>query len=88
LVAIARPFLRDHAADVQLIPVAVLPGWLQTVGKIFPLSHLAIGLQRGVAISVHGTGLTGSDVGILTAWAIAGTLVAVRGFRWEPQARG
>lgn len=71
------------------IPISVLPSWLQTVGKVFPLSHLATGLQRGVATGATGTGLTASDIGILLAWALAGLAVAAWGFRWEPQsARG
>lgn len=68
------------------IPISVLPGWLATVGKVFPLAHLAAGLQRGLAQGATGTGLTAADLEILAAWAAAGLLLAVRGFRWEPQA--
>lgn len=70
------------------IPIAVLPGWLSTVGKVFPLSHLAAGMQRGLGEGATGTGLTAADLGILAAWALAGLVLAVRGFRWEPQASG
>jgi ABC-2 type transport system permease protein len=68
------------------IPVASLPDWLTTVGKVFPLSHLTIGLQRAVETGTAGTGLTGADVGVLLAWGFAGILVSSRLFRWEPQA--
>ena len=70
------------------IPVASLPQWLNTIGKIFPLSHLTIGLQRAVATGVYGTGLTGTDLAILAAWGLAGLIVSARFFRWEPQGRG
>ncbi len=70
------------------IPVAVLPNWLDTIGKIFPLSHLAQGLQRSVAIGVHGTGIGASDVVILAAWGLVGIGLAAWKFRWEPQGRG
>lgn len=68
------------------IPLSTLPSWLSTVGKVFPLAHLASGMQRGLAVGATGTGLTAADLGILVAWAVAGLLLAVRGFRWEPQA--
>jgi len=68
------------------VPLSVLPGWLATVGKVFPLSHLAVGMQRGLAQGATGTGLTAADLGILALWALAGLVLAARGFRWEPQA--
>jgi ABC-2 type transport system permease protein len=68
------------------IPVAVLPKWLQTIGQIFPLSHLAAGIQLGLVHGATGTGITGKNLGILLAWAAFGLVVAARGFRWEPQA--
>jgi ABC-2 type transport system permease protein len=70
------------------IPLVALPGWLGTVGKVFPLSHLASGLQRGLVIGSTGTGLTAADIGILLAWGAFGLVVAATTFRWEPQARG
>lgn len=69
------------------ITLSALPGWLSTIGKVFPLYHLAAGMQRGLAQGATGTGITAADIGILAAWALAGLLLAVRGFRWEPQAR-
>jgi ABC-2 type transport system permease protein len=68
------------------IPLKALPGWLQTVGKIFPLEHLASGLQQGLVVGATGTGLTAANVGVLLAWAAVGLVVAAVGFRWEPQA--
>jgi ABC-2 type transport system permease protein len=70
------------------IPVSSLPHWLTTLGKVFPLAHLAIGLQSAVATDASGTGLTGANIAVLAAWGIAGILVSARFFRWEPQARG
>ena len=68
------------------IPVDQLPTWLQEVGRIFPLAHLAEGLQRAVADPSLGTGITAENVAVLAAWGLVGLAVAVRGFRWEPQA--
>jgi ABC-2 type transport system permease protein len=70
------------------IPIDQLPNWLQDVGRVFPLYHLAAGMQTALGTS-SGTGLTGNDVLSLVIWAAAGLIVAVRRFKWEPQtARG
>ncbi len=68
------------------IPIDQLPHWLQEVGRIFPLSHLAEGLQGTLSPEATGTGLKGGDVASLLVWALIGAFVATRRFRWEPQA--
>jgi ABC-2 type transport system permease protein len=69
------------------IPVAIMPAWLLDIGKVFPLEHLARGLQ--LAFLVPGsTGLTGTNLAVLVAWGVVGLLVAIRTFRWDPLAAG
>lgn len=68
------------------VPVALMPAWLVDVGKVFPLEHLATGLRRAFTVS-SSTGLTVGDIGVLVLWGLAGMLVAVRTFEWEPLAR-
>jgi ABC-2 type transport system permease protein len=68
------------------ISVDNLPNWLETVGKVFPLYHLADGLQTCLASGVGGTGLDGGNVAALALWGAAGLFIAVRRFHWEPQA--
>jgi ABC-2 type transport system permease protein len=67
------------------IPVDQLPSWLESVGRIFPLYHLADGLQTAL-VSGGGAGLAMGDVVSLALWGLAGLLIAKRHFRWEPQA--
>ena len=67
------------------IPVDQLPQWLETVGKIFPLYHLALGLQTTLSPSATGSGLDAGNVLILALWALAGARIASKRFRWEPQ---
>lgn len=67
------------------IPVDQLPNWIEEIGRVFPLYHLAEGLQTTFAAS-SGTGLDAGNVALLGAWAAVGIVVAARGFRWEPQA--
>jgi ABC-2 type transport system permease protein len=70
------------------IPISSLPDWLQQVGRIFPLYHLADGLQNTFFPTGGGIGLQGSNVTSLAIWGIAGLVVAVRRFKWEPQGPG
>ena len=67
------------------IPLEALPNWLRTVGKVFPLEHLAIGMQRGLIAGATGTGITAFDMAVLGAWAAAGLVGASLFFRWEPR---
>ncbi len=69
------------------IPVAVMPKWMLDLGKVFPLEHLARGLQTGFLVP-GSTGITLDDLGILAIWGAAGFLIAVRTFRWESLATG
>jgi ABC-2 type transport system permease protein len=68
------------------IPVETLPTWLETIGKVFPLYHLALGLQTTLAPGATGTGLDLGNLIALIIWALVGIRIATRRFRWEPQA--
>jgi ABC-2 type transport system permease protein len=68
------------------IPIDQLPHWLETVGKVFPLYHLALGLQTSLAPGASGGGLEFENILVLAIWALAGVRIANRRFRWEPQA--
>jgi ABC-2 type transport system permease protein len=69
------------------IPIDQLPGWLQEIGRIFPLYHLTQGLQLAVTGAGGSLGLNADDVASLVLWGIAGLAVASRRFLWEPQGR-
>ncbi len=56
------------------------PAWIKWIGRVFPVKHFADGMQA----SFIGTPFHWSDVLIVAAWGLAGVLVAVRFFRWEP----
>jgi ABC-2 type transport system permease protein len=67
------------------IPIDTLPNWLAEIGRIFPLYHLAQGLQTTVAENPSGIGLSGNDVAVLAVWGLVGIRIATTRFRWEPQ---
>ena len=70
------------------IPVADLPTWLADIGRIFPLAHLAEGLQRTYSATTAGDAIDGSNLAVLALWGIGALAVAIRTFRWEPQGTG
>jgi len=69
------------------IQLDTLPSFLQEIGRIFPLYHVAQGLQSTVAMDPSGIGLSGGDVAALLIWGLGGIWIAARSFKWEPQGR-
>ena len=57
------------------------PAWIVWTAKIFPVKHFAGGMQA----SYVGTPFHWNDVVIVAIWGVAGLLVAVRRFTWEPR---
>lgn len=80
--------------NVIVLPMAFLSGSfgatrhypraLRVVGDVLPLKYL---LDAVNAIYLHGGDLwhRGTDVAVLAGWGIAGILIAMRKFRWEPR---
>jgi ABC-2 type transport system permease protein len=66
------------------IPLESPPAWLDIVGKIFPVRHFADALI-GSFFQLSGSGLHTNDLLVLGAWGVAGAIVAVRFFQWEPK---
>jgi ABC-2 type transport system permease protein len=62
------------------------PELLRLIGEILPLSHL-ISLSRDVIAFDETVWEHLDDVAVVAAWGIAGLVVALRGFRWEPRER-
>lgn len=59
------------------------PGWLDAIAKVFPVRPLAHSLQYAFHPATIGAGFVWSDLAVLAAWSIGGTVVCLRWFRWE-----
>jgi ABC-2 type transport system permease protein len=59
-----------------------LPGALDAIARVLPLTHVIDGL-KGAIVTGRGIGHQSEAVAVLAAWAIGGIIVAVRNFRWE-----
>lgn len=62
------------------------PQVLRFVAEALPLVHL-IRLVRDIVLYEEQIWGHTADVAIIAAWGVAGALVALRGFRWEPRER-
>lgn len=62
------------------------PGVLRAVAEVLPLVHL-IRLVRDVMVFDDQIWEHPEAVAVIAAWGLAGAVVAVRGFRWEPRER-
>ena len=66
------------------IPLVNPPQWLDIVGKIFPVRHFADAMI-GSFFQLSGSGLHSNDLLVIGAWGVAGLVVGIRFFQWEPK---
>ncbi len=70
-------------------PVQAMWGWVQAVAQVFPVYWIGLGLRsaflpaEAVVGELGDSWRTGPMLLVLGAWAVAGVLLAVRGFSWE-----
>lgn len=63
-------------------PIQELWGWVQGIAQVFPIYWLGLGLRSGflpdefAVLELHDAWMTLPAIGVLTAWAIAGILLA------------
>lgn len=83
------------AANATLLPLAFVsnifiplgndaPSWLQTIGDIFPLKPFAEAFQDCFNPLVDAPAFAWGDLAYVALWGVAGAIVAVTRFRWEP----
>ena len=66
------------------IPLENPSGWIDVVGKVFPIRHFADAMI-GSFLGLSGSGLHASDFLVMAAWGIGALFFGVRFFRWEPR---
>jgi ABC-2 type transport system permease protein len=59
------------------------PSVLRDIAAVLPLTYF-IRLVRNVMLHGHEIWSQGTNVAVIAAWGLAGVIVAVRHFRWEP----
>lgn len=72
-------------AFISDIFIVALPGWLDSLGWVFPLKHFVNAVADAFNPYLTGPGLYWDHLAVMAAWGVAGMLVALRFFRWEPR---
>lgn len=78
-------------SDVFIPPGPNTPVWLDTVGNIFPLKPFVTAFQDAFTPQVAATTdswlghMHWAELGVMVAWGVAGILLTLRLFRWEPK---
>lgn len=69
------------------IPLDNAPPWLLRFADIFPIRHYSEAMQAAFNPRAFGTpsGFKWVDLAIVALWGVAGILLAVRYFSWEPR---
>jgi ABC-2 type transport system permease protein len=57
------------------------PSWILWIARVFPVKHFFDGMKAGFL----GTPFHWSDVLVVAIWGLAGLLLAIRFFSWEPR---
>ena len=66
------------------IPIQDPNAWYVHVARVFPVYHFAQAMKAAY-FSPVGSGFRGGDLLVLGIWGLAGVVVAVRFFTWEPR---
>lgn len=66
------------------IPLDNPPGWLNLVSNLFPVRHFADAMLSAF-VAPAGAGFPGVQLAITGLWGLAGLLLAVRFFTWQPR---
>lgn len=67
------------------IPLEDAPGWLTTFAGLFPIKHYSHAMMSAFNPFETGSGFQWGDLGVVGGWGIAGLLLALRFFSWEPR---
>ena len=67
------------------IPVQDAPGWLGTLGAVFPVKHFSEAMGSAFNPLETGAGFEWGALAVIAAWGAGGVLVAMRFFSWEPR---
>lgn len=57
------------------------PAWILWIARVFPVRHFVLSMQAGFLSAPF----SWTDVLVVAAWGIAGLLLAIRFFSWEPR---
>lgn len=86
-------------ANATLLPLAFVsnvfiatgddaPGWMTTLGDVFPLKPFVVNIQDAFNPFVDAPAFDWQRNAYVALWGVAGAVLAIRFFRWEPNPGG
>ena len=66
-------------------PAEQLPAWLDAVGKLFPIRHVADAVASVYTAAPAAPEMPWGSLAVVAAWGVGAALFALRFFRWEPR---
>ena len=63
------------------------PAWLDIAGRIFPIRPFADAMLGIYDPFATGSGFAWEQLGVMAVWLVAGVVLTIRFFSWEPRAR-
>jgi ABC-2 type transport system permease protein len=67
------------------VPSDIIPKWLINVASVFPVRHLSQAMLTAFNPHTTGAGFAWRDMLILGIWGLAGLVIAIRRFSWQPK---
>lgn len=86
--ALTNAIILPLAFISDIFVIGPLPTWLERLGWLFPLKHFVNALADTFDPFSTGPQFSWDHLAVMTAWGIAGALVALRFFKWEPRPSG
>lgn len=83
--AITTAILMPLAFISDVFGFGEMPGWLSTIGWLFPLRHMANAVADDFNPYLPGSGFYADHLAVLVAWGLVGLLITLVFFRWEPR---
>jgi ABC-2 type transport system permease protein len=69
------------------IPQTEIPQGVLNVASVFPIRHFFLALLAAFDPFTTGAGFEWGHLAVVAAWGVAGLVIALRVFRWEPRHR-
>lgn len=69
-------------------PIENPPTWMEVAGNIFPLKPFAAAFRDAFDPALTGAQFHWPELAALMAWGVVSAMLAIRFFKWEPQAGG
>ena len=77
-------FLPLYFVSGVFIPDSEVPGWVGTVGNLFPVSHLNQALQESFDPFADGAAWPWNHWLVIATWGLVCAVITLKTFRWTP----